>query len=318
AQARANLVQARATLERAEALAASDARLISQRELDEARTQLRVQEALHQAARFRVDQSQAALRESQDQLSKTVIRAPLTGIVTRLNIEQGEMAIIGTMNNPGSLLLTISDLSIMEAVVQVDETDVPDISIGDTATVEVDAFTRQQFRGVVTEIGHSAVQSPAAAAEAGGPASQIPIDFEVVITLTKPPPTLRPDLSATADIITARRDSALSVPIIALTVREVDAEDVPVEQPEARRAQAAARDDDAEREGVFLVRGGKAEFVPVTVGIAAQEYFEVLSGLQLGDSIVAGPYDAIREMEDGDGVRPLPAATTADASPTGT
>ncbi|MGH7476879.1 MAG: efflux RND transporter periplasmic adaptor subunit [Longimicrobiales bacterium] len=310
-QARANLLQAQAALDRARRLAAANAELISARELDDVATQATVQEAMHEAATYRVRQAEAALREARDQLAKTVIRAPLSGVVTRLNVEQGEMAIVGTMNNPGSLLLTISDLSVMEAVVQVDETDVPEISLGDTALVEIDAFPRQRFAGIVTEIGHSAVRPPASAVAAGGSAQQA-IDFEVVITLTEPPPTLRPDLSSTAEIVTARRDSVITVPIIALTVRERDdSEEIPAESREARAAQARGRAADRDQEGVFVMRDRKAEFVPVQVGIAGQEHFEVLSGVSEGDSIIAGPYEAIRDLEAGQAVRPLAADTAA-------
>lgn len=308
AQAQANLYQAGLTLDRVQRLAQSGADLVSRRELDEAEAQVKVQEALLQASKHRVQQASAALREAQDQLSKTVIRAPLGGVVTRLSVEEGEMAIVGTMNNPGSLLLTISDLTVMEAVVQVDETDVPQISIGDTAFVEIDAFPRQRFTGVVSEIGHSAVRPPSSAAAAGGSAGQQAIDFEVVITLDEPPPSLRPDLSATADVVTDKREGVLTVPIIALTVREVDLEDIPVEQREARLAQARSREDDIDREGVFVVREGKATFAPVLVGIAGTQYFEVVSGLAAGDSIVAGPYEAIRDLENEDAVKALPVA----------
>ncbi len=314
AQALANQIQAQRALDRLQNIAKSDKTLVSQRELDDADAQAKSQMALLQAARFRVAQARAALDEAQNNLAKTVIRAPLSGVVTRLNIEQGEMAIVGTMNNPGSLLLTISDMATMEAVVQVDETDVPQIQLGDSATVDIDAFPRQKFTGRVTEIGHSAIRSPEDAAKSlsGGTSSQA-IDFEVVITLDDPPPTLRPDLSATAEIVTAKRGGAISVPIIALTVREAKPEQkIPLEEPQARQAQDRARLNDTDQEGVFLYREGKAHFVPVSVGIAGQDYFEVLNGVAPGDSVIAGPYEAIREMEEGKAVRLM---TTTPAKP---
>ncbi len=311
AQARANRLQAQRALQRIHDIARADTALVSQREIEDAEATAKVQDALYEAAQYRVQQARAALAEAENQLDKTVIRAPLTGVVTRLNVEQGEMAIIGTMNNPGSLLLTISDLAAMEAVVQVDETDVPDIHIGDSASVEIDAFPRQRFAGRVTEIGHSAIRSPEdAAKQLQGTSSGQAIDFEVVITLDHPPPALRPDLSATADVVTATQDSALAVPIIALTVRERKDEKIPLEEPQARQAQAAAKLNDQDEEGVFLYQGGKAHFTPVQVGIAGQDYFQVLSGLNPGDSVIAGPYEVIRDLEDDKPVRPM--SPTAD------
>lgn len=303
AQARANLLQAQRTLDRNEGLATSDANLISAQALEEARSAVEVQTAMHEAANFRVQQANAALREALDQLGKTVIRAPIDGVVTRLNVDIGETAIVGTMNNMGSLLLTISDLGVIEAVVKVDETDLPRISLGDSASVEIDAFPRRTFTGRVTEIAHSALNSPEQIARSGGQAQAV--DFQVVIRLDEPPPTLRPDFSATADVVTDTRTNVLSIPIIALTVRDSeDVETMPQENPEAAAA-AAQFDESSEVEGVFVVREGVARFVPVTVGIAGTEAFEVVRGLEPGDSVIAGPYQAIRNLADGDAVRVL-------------
>jgi len=312
AQARASLMRADQALQRARALHERDRSLISDEALETAETEQRVQTALLEAARFGVDQARAALAEAEDQRAKTVIRSPIDGIVTRLNVEEGETAIVGTMNNPGSLLLTVSDLSTMEAVVQVDETDLPRIELGDSAFVEIDAFPRQRFHGVVTEIGHSAVRPPESS-QATGQATET--DFQVVIQLSNPPVTLRPDLSATAEVITATRDDALAVPIVALTVRErSDIEDPPTESAEARAAAAALEPDEEDQEGVFVLRDGKAHFRPVDIGIAGNEYFEVVVGLEEGDTVVSGPYEVVRELEDGQEVRIAPAPEQAEAS----
>lgn len=296
AQARAGMLRAQRALERARNLRARDESLISEEAFEQAQTEAQVQEALLDAARFGVEQARAALQESENQLSKTVIRAPLSGVVTRLNVEEGETAIVGMMNNPGSLLLTISDLSSMEAVVQVDETDVPRVELGDSAMLEIDAFPRQTFSGLVTEIGHSSVLSPTQAQSTG---QSVEIDFEVVITLDSPPPTLRPDLSATADIVTATRQDALSIPIVALTVRERPVEPVPAEDADAQAAAEAAAAAPVDQEGVFLLDGTRAVFQPVHIGIVGGEYFEVLSGLEPGDVVVSGPYETVRSLEDG-------------------
>ena len=313
AQARAGLMRAEQAATRARALHERDRSLISDEALEQAETELNVQTALLEAARFGVDQARAALAEAEDQRSKTVIRSPIDGIVTRLNVEEGETAIVGTMNNPGSLLLTVSDLSVMEAVVEVDETDLPRIELGDSAFVQIDAFPRQRFHGMVTEIGHSAVISPETSQQAG---ANTETDYQVVIQLTTPPPTLRPDLSATADVITATRSQALAIPIVALTVRErSDIEEPPTESAEAQSAAAALEPGQEDQEGVFIVREGKAAFRPVDIGIAGSEYFEVIVGLEEGDSVVAGPYEVVRELEDGQAVQLMPEAGTEGGAP---
>jgi HlyD family secretion protein len=311
AQSRANLLQSERALERQRGLAAQDPNLVSRQAIEEAETQVMVQLQLLEAAGFGVAQARAALGEAEDRLSKTIIRAPMDGIVTRLNVEEGETAIVGTMNNAGSLLLTVADLSTMQAVVRVDETDMPKISIGDSASLQIDAFPRQTFSGRVTEISHSSTRPPASAAQTG--ATGQAVDFEIKITMDSPPPSLRSDLSTTAEVVTARRTGALSIPIIALTVR--DRSSLTPVTSEDPRVQAVADDAAQQRdeEGVFVVRAGKAVFVPVDVGIVGRGHFEVLTGLVPGDSVVAGPYEAIRSLSDGANVRPLqtPAATPA-------
>lgn len=296
AQQEANLVQAQRNLDRLQALRGRDSLLVSPQQLDDAVTALDVAQAQMRSAEFGVSQAQASLDEAQDRLSKTIIRAPMDGKITRLNVEQGETVIIGTMNNPGSLILTISDLSVIEAVVQVDETDVPEISLGDSASVRIDAFPDSTFSGRVSEIGNSAIRPPSQ--QTSG--QQAAIDFEVVITLDPTDANLRPDLSATAEIVTETRNDALAVPIIALTVRE---------KPDSTAADSAAIEQarkngkPTDEEGVFVVHDGKVTFEPVKVGIAGQEYFEVLSGLTQGDTVVAGPYQRIRQLKDGDAVK---------------
>jgi HlyD family secretion protein len=292
---------------------ARDSTLVSRQQVEDAETNLEVAQALFEAAEFGVSQADAALEEAQDQLAKTIITAPMSGKVTRLNVEAGETVVLGTMNNPGSLILTISDLSVLETVMEVDETDVPDIALGDSAVLELDAFPNRTFSGRVTEIGNSAIRPPSQTAGTGQTAA---IDFEVVIRLDDPGIQLRPDLSATADIVTATRKDVLSIPIISLTVREPEGdslaaarqaeEESSASQQEQRPEGPVARSQQArDIEGVFIVRDGKAYFTPVEVGITGQEHFEVISGIQAGDTVVAGPYQRIRELNDGDPVRLL-------------
>lgn len=305
-QARAQLTKAQADARRAEQLMQTN-ELVSAADVENARTQALVAEQELQAARFAVTQAQAALSETRDQLSKTTIVAPMSGRVTRLNIEQGETAVVGTMNNPGSLLLTIADLSVMEAKVEVDETDVPNLTVGDSAAVKVDAFPGKVFPGRVTRIGNSSIQLAAA----GQSSDQQSVDYEVVITLDNPPAELRPDLSATAEIVTETRANALSVPILALTVRDAQGKKFRVsddEKDNPDQAAIRARGDEEEIEGVFVVREGKAQWVPVQIGIAGDRYFEVVSGLRGGETVVSGSYATVRELEDEDAVQ-VPAET---------
>jgi HlyD family secretion protein len=294
-QQAANRIQAQRNLDRVQGLRARDSLLVSRQQLDDAATALDIAEAQLRAAQFGVSQARAALEEAEDRLSKTIIRAPMDGKITRLNVEEGETVIIGTMNNPGSLILTISDLSVIEVVVQVDETDVPEISLGDSVSVRIDAFPNTPFTGRVTEIGNSAIRPPSQQTTG----QQAAIDFEVVVTLDPTEVELRPDLSATADIVTATRRDVLAVPIIALTVREQVEDSTAAPKPTA----GPRPREPTEEEGVFVVSEGKVTFTKVGIGIAGQEYFEILSGLAEGDTVVAGPYQRIRLLDDGSIVR---------------
>ena len=315
-QTRANLLQAQRQHERFTQLASANANLVSGQQLEEAETEVEVQRELLNAASFGVQQARSGLEEAADRLSKTVIRAPMDGVVTRLNVEEGETAIVGTMNNAGSLLLTVADLGVMEAVVKVDETDLPELHLGDSTSLQIDAFPKRTFTGRVTEIGHSAIRSPEEQAQQGAGGQGQAIDYEIVVTLDDPPETLRSDLSVTAEIVTAKRQQALSIPIIALTVRERgQTKPIPQEDDAAQRVAERRADGtrEADQEGVFVVRDGKAEFVPVQVGIAGKEHFEVISGVTEKDSIVAGPYDVIRSLEAGKPVRSSNAASARSA-----
>jgi HlyD family secretion protein len=305
AQTRANVLQADRQHKRLKQLASANANLVSGQQLEEAETQVEVQRELLNAASFGVQQARSALEEANDRYAKTVIRAPMDGVVTRLNVEEGETAIVGTMNNAGSLLLTVADLGVMEAVVRVDETDLPELHLGDSTALQIDAFPKRTFTGRVTEIGHSAIRSPEEQAQQGAGGQGQAIDYEIVVTLDNPPETLRSDLSVTAEIVTAKRQQALSIPIIALTVRDRGRTTaIPQEDDVAQRvAERTSDGKNADQEGVFAVREGKTEFVPVVVGIAGKDHFEVISGLTQKDSIVAGPYDVIRTLEPGKPVR---------------
>lgn len=293
ARARSSYERAERAWERTRTLRDAGENYVTEDEAESARTEAEVARAEWSAAEHAVEQARAALNEAEDRLDKTVIRAPMAGRITRLNVEVGETAVVGTMNNPGSLLLTVSDLSEMEAVLEVDETDIPRVDVGDSASVEVDAFPERVIAGRVRKIGNSSVQGGRARSQGAGPDQAV--DFEVRVGLLDPPAGMRPDLSATGDVITAVREEALSIPIIALTLRtrEQAALGDDAEIPEgARRAGGGI-------EGVFAVRGDSVVFRPVAVGVAGESQFEVLAGLSEGDTVVAGPYQAIRELEPG-------------------
>jgi HlyD family secretion protein len=305
AQQQANLLRSERDLDRLLQLRARDSILVSRQQVDDAQTDVEIQRATLQSAGFGVSQARAGVDEEKDRLSKTIFAAPMAGKVTRLNVEEGETVIIGTMNNPGSLVLTISDLSVIEVVVKVDETEVSKIAIGDSAAIRIDAFPDRDFAGFVTEIGNSAINPPGQ--QAGN--QQAAIDFEVVLTLVANDAPLRPDLSATAEVIVERRDDAIAVPIIALTVRDRDEATEDGEDPGNEAEDTSDDDEPTDIEGVFVASDGMVTFTAVEIGIAGQEYFEILSGLSAGDTVVAGPYQRIRQLRDGDAIQ------VADDSP---
>ncbi len=291
-RARANRDQAQRSLLRALELQKTNPSLITQEAVEQAQTAYDVAEANLRSSQANVDQARASLAEAEENLRKTRLVAPISGRVTRLAVEEGEVAVPGTFSRDVGLLMTIADLSVILAKVQVDETDVVRLALGDSAEVSIDAFPDTAFTGRVTKISNSAVLT--ATSTASGSTDRA-VDFDVEIQLDNPPPAIRPDLSCTARIVTDVRKGALSIPIIALTVREN--EPVPSELKPAADTGVGPRKK-REAEGVFVVRGGFAYFRPVKVGIAGDEYFEVLDGVKEGDTIVAGTYQAIRDLKD--------------------
>jgi HlyD family secretion protein len=206
--------------------------------------------------------------------------SPIDGIVTALPIEEGEIAVIGTMNNPGTALMTISDMSVVEAVMEVDETDVPNVKVGQTAEVRVDAYADQKFEGVVTEVASSPIQSLG-----GNPESAV--NFEVRIQLKNPPAGIRPGFSCSADILTDTATQVIAVPIQALVVRD--------------------KEGGGEEEGVYVLasegRRKTAKFTPVTPGMTGEMDVEISTGLADDADVITGPFKSLRELKDGDRVR---------------
>lgn len=276
--------------------------IISQADHDRARSLAEQADASARRAARQVEQARADLASARDALAKTEIRSPIDGIVTRRNIEQGEVVVTGTMNNPGTVLMTISDMSTVEAVLEVDQTDMPALRLGQPASVLIDAYPDQTFPAVVSEIGSSPIRASSLGAAATG------TDYEVKVVLQAHPEHVRPGLTVTADITTATRKGALTVPIGALVLRapEEPAGTPRVETDAARggdRPQsAAARVKDIE--GVYLVKDGKVEFRPTRTGIKGETDVEVVEGLAEGDEVVIGPFRALRDLKPGDAVRP--------------
>jgi HlyD family secretion protein len=258
--------------------------------------------------RLRMTQEEASLENAKLNLSKVRIESPITGIITRRNIEEGETVVVGTMNNAGTVLLTVADMSVIEAEVEVDETDIPNVKLGQPAKITIDAMPGKSFTGKVTEIGNSPIQA------AGSTSASQATNFKVKVTVDGEIPEVRPGFTATAEITTATRKGVLAVPIQATTVREmvVDMEGHIVREPSTlgkRRPTTVSAwelkpgQEGLELEGVFVVIEIKSLFVPVKTGIAGEIYFEVASGLNEGDQVIIGPFSSVRELGDGTPVK---------------
>jgi HlyD family secretion protein len=299
--------------------------LITRQDYENSQNDLKVKQTslqqAHQSLKtqdLRIAQQQAMLENARYDLTKVRIVSPLDGIITRRNILEGETVVIGTMNNAGTVLLTIADMSVIQAEVEVDETDMPFVKVGERGTVKIDALPDQEFSGTVSEIGNSPIQATGAAA------STRATNFKVKVMLDRAVANVRPGFTCTAVITTATRQKAVAVPIQATTVREmvVDAEgnlihETPQPSGKARRAPAGPRDlaegqTRKELEGVFTMKDGHAVFTPVRAGIAGEKYFEVLGGLREGDEVITGPFSSVRTLKDGD---PVVIAKTPSATP---
>ncbi len=301
-QARINRDQAVRALDRNRELKRTNAGAISDEVLEQSQQAADVANALLKSSQAQVQQIQASLKEAQDNLARTRLYSPIAGRVVRLAVEEGEVAQTGAFSRDVGLLMRIADLSVIQALVKVDETDVVRLELGDSVSVAIDAFPDTTFVGRVTKVANSA-----ATAAAGGASADRAVDFEVEVTLTNPPADVRPDLSMTARIVTDVRKGGLSIPIIALTTRPdstpgTDAS-AAAGAPLTATSDTAAGKKPKDREGVFVVENGIARFRPVKVGIAGDEHFEVLTGLKVGETIVAGSYQAIRDLKDSSKVK---------------
>lgn len=283
--ARFNADQAKADLARAETNNKSG--ILAEADLQRARTNASTSRSALLASEQRVEQAKAMLEGAQNSLSKTTIVAPMDGIVTAKRIEEGEVAVIGVQNQPGTVLLTISDMSVVEAEMEIDETSIPSVTVGQDARVHVDAYPNKTFDGVVTEVGNSPINT------AQGPQNEA-IKFKVKVQLKNPPAAIKPGLSVQADILTGFRPKALTVPLQALVVRDAEPRK-PGEPPPATPPK--------EQEGVFLIESGKAVFKPITTGLLGELAVEVTDGLKEGEMLITGPFKELRMLKPGDLVR---------------
>jgi HlyD family secretion protein len=258
-----------------------------------------------------ISQAKATLVHYADLLQKTTNTAPFDGVVTNLPVREGETVVVGIQNAQGSTLMTIADMSIITAEVKVDETDIVNVKLGQPADVAIDAIPKKTFHGTVTEIGNNAiVRSSGVSTSQQTSASEEAKDFKVVVTLTDAPKDLRPGLSTTAKITTAKRSNALSIPIQALTLRSKEQIDAQNNPPGSVHAAAPAvkevasknkKEDDVQ--GVFVIRSKKAIFVPVSTGITGTTDMEVLDGVKEGDEVITGSYKILRTLKPGSSVK---------------
>lgn len=289
---RADLESSRAAMDQAKfdyerARKNFEAKIASEADFQKAKSTLDSSVANFQAAQNRVDQSVANLSASRDTLSKTTVRAPISGIVTALPIKEGEVTVIGTMNNAGTQLMTVSDMSTVEAVMMVDETDIPNVKVGQKAVVNVDAYPSHPFDGVVTEVGSSPIL-PNDPDLQGLTTTSDAINFKVRIKVLQPPDSIRPGFSVTADVITGTRPGVQTVPLSAIVVRD-----------SPKKEKTAAGKIKTE-EGVYVLEKGKVRFLPVQTGLAGDLAVEIRQGLTGTEQIVTGPFKALRTIKDGD------------------
>jgi HlyD family secretion protein len=318
----ASFEQAKSVYERKKAL--SEKNLASPEELESARTQFDVQGAQVEAASQTVAEATASLKITQDDLKKTTFVAPQAGVVSQLNVEKGEIVVVGTMNVPGTVIMTVADLAHMQVECDVDETDVVSIQKGQRAKIYVDAFPDTVLEATVVEIGSSG-KKISSVAEASA------TDFEVKLRLEPGTVGLKPDMTADAEITTATHTNALTLPIQAIVVRDKKIVETwmskrssepkkggkggveekgkakkkteMVEKADSIGVSGKGKAASKEVTGIFVVQGEKAKFVPVETGIMSETDVEILKGISQGDRVVTGPFRVLRDLKDGQKVR---------------
>jgi HlyD family secretion protein len=307
-QADAAFAQSDASWKRKESL--FEQKLLSPEELDQARAQRDSDKARVDSGREEVERAAASVQVSDDNLRKTRFDAPIDGTITQLSIERGEIAVVGTMNNPGTVILTVADLARMKVEADVDETDVSTVSLGQTAEVKVDALPDTTLTGRVSDIANSPSIEDMATQEQQ-------TNFKVDVMIDNPPRILRPGMTADVEIRTATKDSVLYVPIQSVVVRtpeelkpaakgksKPNPRDAKADEPGPTAAPAEAKPKKVEEiRGVFVIAAGKAEFRRVKPGISSDTDFEVTGELKPGEKVVIGPHKTLRTLKPGQKVK---------------
>jgi HlyD family secretion protein len=272
-QAQVNLKESESNLERIKSL--HEKGFVSERELEQAAIKYESAQVQLKSAREQVRQSEANLERAKDELAKTTFIAPMSGLVSKLNAEEGETVITGTMNNPGTVIMIISDMSRVLATVNVDETDITQVKIGQNCEVSVDAVENKIYAGEVVEIASSASKE-----------QEISV-FQVKIAISQPDENLKPGMSARAEIETHHRSNTIAIPLQSVVDREIEIKKGKKEKKEV----------------VFLVKGDKAVITAVKTGISSTSDIEITSGVKEGDLVVSGPYRTLKNLKDGDNVK---------------
>jgi len=277
------LADARRNMRRTKELIADG--LVSQEALDTAQLALDTAMVEVEAQRHGVDQYQSALQRAEDDLARTTIRSPMDGTVIQLNAEQGETVVPGSTNLPGSVIMTVADMSVLLAEVEVSEVDVVNVALGQEAEVKVDALGTEPQKGHVVEIATSGRRDP----------TQGTIRFRVKVALDDPDPSLRPAMTAKVDILTATSNDAMTAPIQAVVKRTLD------DQGEEVKGTAAKGIE--ESEVVYVIADGEAAARVVETGISDELYVEIIDGLTDGQEVIIGPYRTLKNMHSGDAVK---------------
>jgi HlyD family secretion protein len=246
----------------------------------------------YQAAEQRIEQNRAIVNANHDTVTKSTVRSPISGIVTTLRVKAGEVTVLGTMNNPGTQLMTVSDMSTVQAVLMVDETDTPNIAVGQKAMLTLDSYPGRKFDGVVTEVGHSPIQKDDSELQ-GLITTTEAINFKVKVKIFEPPPSIRPGFSVTADIITGTKSKVPTIPIAAVVIRDSPKGD--------KDASGRVKTE----EGVYTVADGKVRFAPIKTGLTGELDIEVENGLKDGETVISGPFKTLRTIKEGDKVKAM-------------
>src|SRR5262245_2008288 len=288
--AKASMDQAERDLDRARKN--HEAKIVPEVEYQHAQSGYDGAKAAYAAAEQRIQQNRATVNAYHDTVTKSTVRSPIEGIVTTLRVKAGEVTVLGTMNNPGTQLMTISDMSTVQAVLMVDETDMPNIAVGQKVLLSLDSYPGRQFEGIVTEVGHSPIQKDDVELQ-GLISTPAAINFKVKAKTLEPPPIIRAGFSVVADIITGTKSKVPTIPLAAVVIRD------------SPKGEKVASGRTKTEEGVYTMPGSKVHFVAIKTGLAGELDIEVASGLKDGESVISGPFKTLRTIKEGDKVKAM-------------